>query len=281
MKQTLSTPSTQGMKKPLPQRGGVGVGYSPMKTLLVSLTLLLSSTALTMAQDFYLPVSTKSKTAKAAYYKADELSYDVHFDAANAQLDKALAEDPNFFMALTLRYRMAPADKKAAVLEKALAIDAGAFTEAEKIMRRQLVKWAADPKAKSEESMNELVAAYPKTTQAYVWASMQGAYNDRDKEWGLEYAQKLADMKPKFAPNYNTLGYLYMQRQQMDQAKAAFEKQIALAPKEANAYDSMAEYYMTAKDYAKSAEYYDKAAEMGLAVAKTRADKARDMMKQK
>ena len=250
-----------------------------MKTLLFTLALLLGSTCITTAQDFYLPVSTKSKAAKAAYYKADDLMYDVHFKAADAQLDKALQEDPNFFMALTLRYLMAPSAKKAAVLDKALAIDPGTFNEAEKTMRRQLVKWAEDPKAKSEESMKELVAAYPKTPEAYAWASMQGAFNDRDKEWGLEYAQKLAEMNPKFAPNYNTLGYLYMQRQQMDNAKTAFDKYIALVPKESNAYDSMGEYYMNAKDYAKSAEYYDKAAKLGLAAAKERADKARAMMK--
>jgi hypothetical protein len=51
-----------------------------------------------------------------------------------------------------------------------------------------------------------------------------------------------------------------------------------LAPKEPNAYDSMGEYYAINKDYGKAAEFYDKAAAMGLEYAKERADKARLMM---
>jgi Tfp pilus assembly protein PilF len=61
----------------------------------------------------------------------------------------------------------------------------------------------------------------------------------------------------------------------MGKAKAAFEKYLEVSPDEPNAYDSMGEYYMVAKDYAKSAEYYDKAAEMGMELAKERAEKAR------
>lgn len=64
----------------------------------------------------------------------------------------------------------------------------------------------------------------------------------------------------------------------MKKAKAALEKYITLLPNEANPYDSMAEYYMINKEYAKSAEYYDKAGEMGMAGAKERAEKAREMM---
>jgi enamine deaminase RidA (YjgF/YER057c/UK114 family) len=64
----------------------------------------------------------------------------------------------------------------------------------------------------------------------------------------------------------------------MDKAKTAFEKYITLASKEANPYDSMEEYYMVNKDYAKSAKYYDKAAAMGMTISKERADKARAAM---
>jgi Flp pilus assembly protein TadD len=96
---------------------------------------------------------------------------------------------------------------------------------------------------------------------------------------GLAYAQKLAKMSPKYAPNYNSMGYMYLQKNDMDKAKAALEKYIALAPKEPNAYDSMGEFYAITKDYAKSAEYYDKAVAMGLDDAKVRAEKARSMIK--
>ena len=250
-----------------------------MKTLLVSLTLLLGSTGLTMAQNQYLPVSSPSKTAKAAYYKAVDFASNIHPKEAGEQVDKALAEDPNFFMAYVLKIFYANKDKKPDLLTKALALDAGKLNKAEKIVRQQLVNWQADPKAKTAETMSALVAAYPKNPQAYEWASLHAVYTDGDSTAALAYAKKLAAVNPAFAANYNTMGYMYMGMKQMDQAKAAFEKQIALSPKEANAYDSMGEYYMTAKDYAKSAEHYDKAAALGQAGSKEQADKARAMMK--
>ncbi|NBC08846.1 MAG: hypothetical protein GVY26_16770 [Bacteroidetes bacterium] len=66
---------------------------------------------------------------------------------------------------------------------------------------------------------------------------------------------------------------------EMGKAKAAFEKYLELAPDEANAYDSMGEYYMVAKDYAKSAEHYDRAVELGMEDSKERAEKARAALK--
>ena len=250
-----------------------------MKTLLVSLTLLLGSIGLTMAQELFLPVSSASKSAKAAYYKAADLASNSRIPEARAQLDSALKADPAFFMAYVSMIFNTSGEKKADLMNKALALDAGKLTKAEQILRQQLVKWQADPKAKAGETMSALVAAYPKNPQAYEWATQRAVYTDKDTAAALAYTQKLAQVNPTFAPNYNNMGYMYMYTQQMDNAKAAFEKYIALAPAEANAYDSMGEYYMTVKDYAKSAEYYDKATAMGYTVSKARADQARAMMK--
>ncbi len=252
-----------------------------MKTILFALALLLGSTSLTTAQDFFLPVSSKSKTAKPAYYKAAEYASNIHFKEAGALLDLALEEDPNFFMAYVLRIFYSSEEKRANLIDQALAINTKKLNIAERILRRQLVKWDEDPKAKTAQAMKALIAAYPKSPQAYEWASLHAAFGDNEKDVALDYTRKLAELSPDYAPNYNTMGYLYMQMQQMNEAKVAFDKYLASAPKEPNAYDSMAEYYMNAKDYTKSAEYYDKAANMGITDAKARADKAREMMKQK
>jgi tetratricopeptide (TPR) repeat protein len=250
-----------------------------MKTLLAGFALLLGSITIAQAQDFYLPVSSTSKTAIASLHRASEFYANVHFKKGKAELDKALAEDPNFFMAYVYAVQFGSKAEKPALIDKALALDATKLNEAEKIMRQWIVNWKADSTAKISETMKALVAAYPKTPQALEWASLHSFYTDKNVDNGLDYAQKLAKMSPKYAPNYNTIGYLYEQKKEMDKAKAAFEKYLSLAPKEPNAYDSMGEFYMLNKEYAKSAEYYDKAAAMGLADAKERADKARSMLK--
>lgn len=250
-----------------------------MKNLLVSIALLFGSITIAMAQDFYLPVSSKSKAAVAALHEASDLYANVHFKAGKVKLDQALAEDPNFFMACVYAVQYGSKADKPALIDKALALDTANLNRAEKIMRTLLVNWQKDPAYKPAEDMKALVAAYPQTPQALEWASLHSFYTGKDVDAGLDYAQKLAKMSPKYAPNYNTMGYMYVQKKEMDKAKAALEKYVALAPNEPNAYDSMAEFYMTNKDYAKSAEYYDKAAAMGLTDAKERADKARSMMK--
>jgi tetratricopeptide (TPR) repeat protein len=250
-----------------------------MKTLFTTIALLWGCLSVALAQDFFLPVSSTNKTAIASLHRASDLYSNVHFKEGKAELDKALAEDPNFFMAYVYAVQYASRKEKPAIADKALAIDDTKLNEAEKIMRQFIVKWKADTAAKATETMKALVAAYPKTPQALEWASLHSFYSDKNVDSALNYAEKLIKVSPKFAPGYNTIGYLYMEKKEMDKAKAALEKYIELAPKEPNAYDSMAEFYLENKDYAKSAELYDKAAVMGFTDAKERADKARAMIK--
>ena len=250
-----------------------------MKTVFTGLVLLFGSIALVSAQDHYLPVSSTSKAAVKSLHRASELYSNIHFKEGKTELDKALAEDPNFFMAYVYAVQYAPKAQKPELIDKALAVDPTNLNEGEKIMREFIGRWKEDTAAKADESMKALIAAYPKTPQALEWASLHSFYTDKNLEGALDYAQQLEKMSPKYAPNYNILGYLYLAKKENEKAKAAFERYIKLAPKESNAYDSMAEFYLINKDYVKSAELYDKAAAMGLLDAKERADKARAMIK--
>lgn len=250
-----------------------------MKNLFTVIALVWCSFTNASAQDFYLPVSSTSKTAIASLHRAAELYSNIHFKEGKAELEKALSDDPKFFMAYVFEVQYAAKSARPVLIDKTLALDASNLNEAEKIMRQFLVKWKSDSSAKATDTMKALTAAYPKNPQALEWASLHSFYTDKNVEESLDYAQKLAKLSPKYAPNYNVLGYLYMEKKEMDKAKSAFEKYIDLAPKEPNAYDSLAEFYLKNKEFAKSAEYYDKAAALGFADAKERADKARSLIK--
>jgi tetratricopeptide (TPR) repeat protein len=271
-----------------PPGGGVPIGFiyffylntSIMKTMFFSVALLLGTVGVLSAQDFYLPVSAQSETARRAYQNASYLGSNIRFDAARMEIGKAVEAGPGFFMAYAYDYQvLAKDEQKPALLEKALAIDPAGFTEAEKIMRRQLVAWKADPKASPAGAMKALVAAYPKTPEAYEWAYLHAWYTDGNKEAALDYAQKLAALDPNFGPVFNSLGYFYMEKEEMDRAKAAFEKYLELAPAEPNAYDSMGEYYLNTGDFAKSAGYYDQAVALGMEGSKNGAGKAREQQR--
>ncbi|MBC7572297.1 MAG: hypothetical protein H7319_21590 [Spirosoma sp.] len=79
-------------------------------------------------------------------------------------------------MAYVLKIFYANKEKKADLLTKALALDAGKLNKAEKILRQQLVNWQADPKAKTAETMSALVAVTPKKEAVRVLSDTQALY---------------------------------------------------------------------------------------------------------
>jgi len=233
------------------------------------------------AENYYLPVSTKSSIAKAAYCKAALLGSQIQIKEANAKLDEAIEEDPNFFMAYALKIYYSPKKERAALIDQALAIDNQHFTEAEKNVREQLLVWDRDPKASVAKNLKALMAAYPDTPQAYHWAAANAAFNDKDDLSAIKYSLRLIALCPDFDAAYNTLGYSYLNRKEMKKAKSAFDNYLAVSPAKANPYDSMADYFMANEEYTKAAEYYDIAAEKGMASAASRAAKARETVSAK
>ena len=251
-----------------------------MKSLFISVLLLVSSTTFLFAQDFYLPVSTESTEAQNAYHAALYLGSNLRLDAARYEIEKALELDPGFFMAYAYQIQVLAADEeKLPLICRALAIDPSHYTEAERIFRGQLSLWIKDPGASPAAALQALVAAYPTTAEAYEWAYLHAAYTDKDQSAAFEYAQGLIELDPHFPPVYNFLGYYYLQREELDSAQAAFEKYLELAPAEPNAHDSMGEYYFLTGDYAKSAAYYEQAAALGMRESQARADRARAQVK--
>lgn len=251
-----------------------------MKTLMTVFALCLCGAFTTLAQDFHLPVSTTSKKARKAYAAASYLGSNIRFEAAQLEIDKALKADPDFFMAYVYAAQvLARGEKKAELIRKALAIDPSGFTRAEMIMRSQLSIWNEDPEAKPTETMDALVAAYPETPEAREWAYLHAAYTENDLDRAFRHASRMVELAPDFGPVYNALGYFHMEREEMDKARAAFEKYLELAPAEPNAYDSMGEYLLNTGDYYKSAEYYDRAVALGMEDSQKGADKARKLLR--
>lgn len=255
-----------------------------MKTTFLSLALLLGNLAFLSAQDIYLPVSSKSETAKAEYFKALQAAENANIPAFFDGMKAAVKTDPNFFMAyVNLAFAetaFGQYEKAAAFIKPALAIDPAGLNENERIHRKALEAWAKDPKADPAEYMEALTAAYPNTAEAFDLAGRSAAWLSKDPKAAVKYVLRLLELRPEYGGGYNTLGYNYMAIQEMDKAKAAFEKYIELAPNEPNAYDSMGEYYLNTGDYARAAEYYDRAVALGMEGSKNGAEKARAAMEQ-
>lgn len=251
--------------------------------MIFSTALILGYLTSLSAQDIYLPVSSKSETARAEYYKALKAAENANIPAFFDGMKATVKMDPNFFMAyVNLAFAetaFGQYEKAAAYIKPALTIDPAGLNENEKIHRRALQAWDKDPKADPAKYMEALTAAYPNTPEAYDLAARSAKWLSKDPKASLKHLLRLLELRPDFGGGYNSLGYTYMELGEMGKAKAAFEKYIALAPKEPNAYDSMAEFYLNNKEYAKSVEYYDKAAAMGNGGSMVGAERARAVMK--
>jgi lipoprotein NlpI len=64
----------------------------------------------------------------------------------------------------------------------------------------------------------------------------------------------------------------------MDEARAAFDKYIELAPNQPNPYDSKGDYFMEVKDYKNAYQSYMKAHELDSLWGVKKAEKAKIMM---
>jgi len=250
-----------------------------MKYLMILAALCLGAPSFLTAQDSYLPVSTESEVAKAAYVKALQAAEHADILTFFEKLQAAVQADANFFMAYAYialaQTSFGQYENAVPSIKSALAVDAEGLNKGERIIRQALQTLEKDPRADIAESMASLTEAYPETAQAYELAAVSASWISKDAQAAKEYNLRLLELRPGHGGTYNALGYSYMALGEMSEAKAAFDKYLEVSPDEPNAWDSMGEYYMVAKDYAKSAEYYDKAAEMGMELAKERAEKAR------
>ena len=254
-----------------------------MKTTFFSIALLLGVLTSLSAQDIYLPVSSKSETAKSEYFKALQAGENANMAAFFDGMNAAVKIDPNFFMAyVNLAYAetsFGRNEQAAATIKTGLAIDPKGFNKGEQIHRKALQALDKDLKADPAEYMEALMAAYPNTAEAFDLAGRSAKWLSKDAKASIKHFLRLLELRPEYGGGYNSLGYSYMELGEMGKAKAAFEKYLEVSPKEPNAYDSMGEYYLNNKEYAKSAEYYDKAVAMGNGSSMAGADQARAAMK--
>lgn len=236
-------------------------------------------------KDKYLPVSSTSEEAKTAYHEAVKLMNNAHGTKSVNKLNEALEADPQFFMAHAHRALAASGNEKSekadAYIEQTLALPQDNLTPAEEIIRKMIVNIKDSRSSQSKTNLkplcDQLVNEFPNTIQSYEIASAVSNFIEKDTETSFAYMQKLVEIEPDYAPAYNSIGYYWMGKKEMDKAETAFKNYLRLAPDEPNAHDSMGEFYMESGNFAKSVEHYDQAVAMGMEGADERAEKAKNL----
>ncbi len=185
--------------------------------------------------------------------------------------------DPDFFMVnymLAFTYR--DSTEQFNTYANAAVNCKAKLSKAEELLKSTIQKFTEKKDADVTEIGRKLVAMYPKDVWAYYFLnSFQITVGDKKgSEETLKSALKITENP---APIYNLLGYAYMQVNQNNEAEAAFNKYIELAPKNPNIYDSKGDFYMNIKDYNKAYETYMMAYALDTAWGYTKAQEAKKL----
>jgi predicted Zn-dependent protease len=193
-----------------------------------------------------------------------DAAWDVNLAKANELYARAIEEDPDFFLPY---YQMAIYDLYFGNMEsfrehaeKAVVIEAK-LSPGEELLQEALGKWLEDPKADITETGNELVEMYPNDELAYGFLAFC-QYIAGNHEGQIETYKQALEIAEHQGAIYNSLGYAYMNLENLEEAENAFDTYIEMEPNKPNPYDSKGDYFMAVEDYEKAAEQFMKAYEI-------------------
>lgn len=225
----------------------------------------------------YLRVTTDSKLA-LEFYETGMLAFDqVKLGLAYHNLELAVKEDPDFFMAYFWMYFMSHKSPKLTA-DLALKVKSD-LDPAEKEIRSGFKYLLDGQDEKVVEHFERAISYYPKDPNLYKILYITQFQYLKDLEGARASLEKAIDAQPDYAMAYNQLGYVLMDLGEYGQAEKAFDKYISLAPEIANPYDSKGDFFMSTGEYGKAYESYMKAYEMDdyFKVSQKKAEKAKSL----
>ena len=207
------------------------------------------------------PITTESDEARALFLEGRALLDDLHFTDAHAKFVAAAEADPDFTMAHLLVANTAlSVDERFDSIGKASAAAAGA-SEGEQLYVMATVAQSENNQAAQGAALKKLVAKFPKDPRTHM--TLGNFLNgQQDFAGAAEHYTHATEIDSGYAGAYNSLGYAYRALDDLDKAKAAFEKYVEVLPNEANPQDSLAELLMEMGSYEESIKHYQAAIDL-------------------
>lgn len=205
-----------------------------------------------------IPITTSSEEARALFLEGQALLDNLHRTEAHEKFVAATAADPGFATAHVLVANTAlTTGEFFDAIGKAKAAAANA-SEGEQLFVQAWVAVSENDQATQGAALKKLLAMYPKDPRSHT-ALGNFLNGQQDFAGAAEHFGHATELAPEWASAYNNLGYAYRSLDQLDKAKAAFEKYVALLPTEPNPQDSLAELLMEMGDYEGSIQHYQMA----------------------
>lgn len=225
-----------------------------------------------------MPVTTDSALALELYETGMRAYDQVKLEVAYHNLELAVKEDPDFFMAYFWMYFMS-VNKPKDIAENAL------FTESDlndaEVQIRKAFKYLIDgQETKVVEHLQMAIDLFPRDPHVRKILYILQFQYIKDMDAAVESIHSAIEACPDYALAFNQLGYALMYQEEYDQAEEAFDSYIRLDPNTANPYDSKGDFYMSTKQFEQAYESYMKAYEIDASfrVSKKKAQKAMTLM---
>ena len=237
--------------------------------ILFPLVMIIASSSAIAQSKGEMPFTSSSANANKLLRNAWVALADFRMEEANEYTQKVLQEDPECAMAYASLFTE---DSEEAWKNLQMAENMK-LSEDERLFLTAI-------KAKRENRPNQaylepLIKKYPSDYYLHVWSM----FHDTESDHAINTGETIIRKKPKFAPAYNMLGYLYMNKNDMAKAGMFFDKYIALRPDLANPYDSKGDYLMHAGKIQEAIPLYEKAASMGMTPSMSKAESAKLQLK--
>jgi tetratricopeptide (TPR) repeat protein/predicted Ser/Thr protein kinase len=187
-------------------------------------------------------VTTHSEDAYRYYVEGWDYIYKYYFPEARESFRKALGHDSTFAMAYWSLARFTSEPEKSTQMDKAVKYAAKASPRERMYITAMAARHLGDYES-AVKILSELTERYPNYLEAQVSLAItyRGYLGEPAK--AIPHLQKALEINPLFKEAYNQLAYASSEAGDFEQAVWAINEYIALAPNEANPYDSRGDLY--------------------------------------
>jgi tetratricopeptide (TPR) repeat protein len=203
-------------------------------------------------------VSTSSLEAFRLYSQGVEAYVNAREDDGNRALLEAVRIDPGFaeaymHLAALAGFSGRLGDRRTYL--QTAAQYANRLSESRRLLLNLQLAREENPEA-AMRLLDELVAKFPETEQAYTIAGLLYGNEARDRDKVLQIMTAGVTALPNSPSFRNDYGYVLLEAGRYPESIRQFEKYVELVPREANPYDSLADAHLTSGSAKKAIETY-------------------------
>ena len=218
--------------------------------------------------------TSESEEARNAFNIGMWQLYNLEWEQAGQSFSSAVELDESFALAYAMRartnYFLQNQGKVAEDLDIAVSMSINASPE-----EKKMIMALSNDNNLGTNSFNQvverLVRKYPDSS-FLRFESIFATINDIGPDMILRRGKDLIEMNPNFTPALNIMGYAYLQKDNLDLAKATFQEQVRRQSGKANPYDSLGDYYLAENNNEMALRYFEQSSMMGLKASESKVD---------